>query len=96
MANKMKKKGRTKNTSLSIRMDDKTKKMIEQRAEKSGETTSAYVLNCILTGKNKEGYKERMAEIAAICQEICNYVEEKYGNDDIMEERIERLWELLL
>lgn len=96
MANKMKKKGRTKNTSLSIRMDDKTKKMIEQRAEKSGKTTSAYALDCILSGENQEGDKERVAEISVICQYLCNHMEEKYSDDEIVEEGVERLWELLL
>lgn len=96
MADKIKKKGKTKNTSLSIRMDDKTKKMIEQRAEKSGETISAYALKCILTGKNKEGDKERMAEMSVICQDVCNHMEEKYSDDEIMEEGGERLWEILL
>lgn len=95
MSDRIKKKGSTKNTYLSIRLKDKTKKMIEKRAEKSGKNTSVYALDCILAGMNQEGYEERMAEMAVICQDMCNHVEEKYGDDEIMEEGSERLWKLL-
>lgn len=96
MADQTKKKDNTKTTSLSIRMDDKTKKMIEKKAEKLDKSTSAYALNCILAGMNQKEDRKRNAEMAVICQELCNHVEEKYGDDEIMEEWIERLWELLL
>lgn len=96
MSDRNKKKNSTKNTYLSIRLNRETKKMIEQRAEKSGKTTSAYVLDCILSGENKEGDKERMAEMSVICQYLCNHMEEKYSDDEIVEEGVERLWEILL
>lgn len=96
MSDRIKKKNSTKNTYLSIRLNRETKKMIEQRAEKSGKTTSAYALDCILSGENQEGDKERAAEISVICQYLCNHMEEKYSDDEIVEEGVERLWELLL
>lgn len=96
MSDRIKEKGSTKNTYLSIRLRDKTKKMIEKRAEKLGKNISSYALECILAGMNREGEKERMAEMAVICQDMCNHVKEKYGDDEIMEEGSKRLWELLL
>lgn len=95
MTCKTKKKDK-KNAYISIRVEADIKKMIKKKAEKCDTNISNYALECILSGMVQEKNRERISELAVICQEICNHVEKKYNGDDILEELTRIIWKNIL
>ncbi len=96
MKNKVKKKETLKNSIISIRFDEKSKKMIEKRAKKLNMSISDYIRECCLAGMNTESDMQRISMMTVIGQEICNYIEKNYNGDDFLEEKVNKIWFSLL
>lgn len=86
----------TKNTYLSVRLSKREKTKIEKKASNLGIKISDYVRNACLDTKGERITMLRLVYVTAILQEICNYVEENYKEDEFMKEATKKLWNSLL
>ena len=92
MANKGKK-----SKSIIMRVSEQNKQKIKKLADNENKTVSEYILDAALKQQNvKNNSCVRLnVYVAAVTQDICNYIKENYGKDKFLDEEAERLWELL-
>ena len=89
------------NSSLSIgfRVTDKEKKHIENKAKKAGiDELSEYIRWTLLHDKKKavdEDAKQIVMEVVVQATEILNYVTDKYGENEVLEKKVKKLWKSL-
>ena len=92
MANKGKK-----SKSIIMRVSEQNKQKIQKLADNENKTVSEYILDAALKQQNvKNNSCVRLnVYVAAVTQDICNYIKENYGKDKFLDEEAERLWEPL-
>lgn len=86
------KKKKTEN--INIRVTKSDKKKLEKKAKDNNMSLSEYLITAGLRN-NMLGKDMLMAHITAIAQQICNYAEENYDEDEKLEKWNEELWENL-
>ena len=82
---------------IKFRVTEKEKKKIQKLADSENKTVTEYILDTVLkrhSVKNNSSVKLNVY-VAAVTQDICNYIKENYGKDKFLDEEVERLWELL-
>lgn len=96
ICNKSNKRKDGKTEIITIRATKNEKKKLKRKAEESGQNLSEYLICAGLGGKTCRANKKQQ-EICntALLQELCNYVEEKYGENKFLDEWSEKLWNSL-
>lgn len=82
---------------IKFRVTEKEKKKIQKLADSENKTVTEYILDTVLkrqSVKNNSSVKLNVY-VAAVTQDICNYIKENYGKDKFLDEEVKRLWELL-
>lgn len=79
---------------INIRVTVKEKKDLETQALKNNKTISEYMLDCCKKKKNVSVSKLDYIREAVNLQEALNHIEENYGDDDYLQEIVDKLWEL--
>ena len=88
-------KNNLKKEKLNIRITSKEKKMLSKRAESTGMTISDYARMVLLSSDSKAGNGNiAMTVLLVGVQEIANYIEETYGEDEKLERKVKKLWEI--
>ena len=81
---------------ITIRATKSEKRQLKERARKRGEKLSEYLIN---TGLNKQKCTENMDRILiqniVQLQELCNYIEDTYGEDSWLNVRSDKIWNSL-
>ena len=92
MANKGKK-----SKSIIMRVSEQNKLKIQKLADNENKTVSEYILDVALKQQNVKNNScvKLNIYVAAVTQDICNYIKENYVKDKFLDEEVERLWELL-
>ena len=92
MANKGKK-----SKSIIMRVSEQNKLKIQKLADNENKKVSEYILDVALKQQNVKNNScvKLNIYVAAVTQDICNYIKENYGKDKFLDEEVERLWELL-
>lgn len=85
----------TKNTCLSVRLSKKEKNKIAKKASNLGLKTSDYVRNACLDTKGERITMCKLVYVTTVLQEVCNYVEKNYNEDEFMKEVTKKLWNSL-
>lgn len=82
---------------IHTRISPKEKRKIEKQANKCGMTKSEYLREMISSTLENEKDAMICANIVTLCQDLVNYVQEKYGNDDdkYLEGKVRQLWDAL-
>ena len=95
MKKKDTKKSNKRDERLSVRLSKTEKKRLTQEAESHGCKLSDYARTKLVKKPEKN---DKMATCVTMFQELVNHVREKYGNSDdkILEEMVEKIWEILL
>jgi hypothetical protein len=92
------KQDRNKTSVVGVRVSVQERKKLETEAQKAGKTLSEYVRDqCADKKQSPVSEKDRIRAMSAVvfAQECANYVEEKYGNDEFLEEKVNELWKSL-
>ena len=78
------------------RNSEQNKKKIQKLADNENKTVTEYILDTVLKQRNITNNSVKLnVYVAAVTQDICNYIKENYGKDKFLDEEVERLWELL-
>ncbi len=81
---------------IKFRVTEKEKKKIQKLADSENKTVTEYILDTVLKQRKvKNNSVKPNVYMAAVTQDICNYIKENYGKDKFLDEEVERLWELL-
>ncbi len=90
-------KSNDKKAQLNIRLSQIEKRKLKRRAAKSGLTLSEYSRVVLFQDNKKNQSPEITSQCAILCQDILNVIQEKYSCEDnsILEEKVEKLWNLL-
>lgn len=82
---------------IHFRISKRMKNSLQRQANKQGKSLSDYIRYLIKEGKKKEKIKKELAQCIVLCQDIVEYVQEKYdcSENEILEEMVEKLWEKL-
>lgn len=81
---------------ITVRVTEKEKKRLRLKAKDSDTDVSKYLISSAFNNRRqKEGSMQTDIYHAAMAQEICNHISEKYGNDETLEKWRRELWERL-
>jgi len=82
---------------IHIRVSKRTKSCLEKQAENKGMNLSDYIRHLLKEGNRREKNNKRSAECIVLCQEIVEYVKEKYdcADNEILERMVDKAWEKL-
>lgn len=86
-----------KSKSIIMRVSEQNKQRIQKLADNENKTVSEYILDTVLKRQNVKNNSSVKLNVyvAAVTQDICNYIKENYGKDKFLDEEVKRLWELL-
>lgn len=82
---------KTDNITMRVKPSEKSK--ISKYAEKNGMNITEYILNASLNPKQAVKQKKKSVCDLITVQEICNHIEENYGEDEFLERMCEELWQ---
>lgn len=79
---------------ITVRATEAEKNKLKSRAEESGQKLSRYLIDMGLNGSMCRA-SENSLEVrnTVLLQELCNYIEEKYGEDAFLNEWSDKLWD---
>lgn len=80
---------------ITIRVTPDTKKKLKKKAHDNGISLSEYLIANGLDSKMRPTENKASVFPAVMVQQICTYLEENYGEDEILEEWGRKLWESL-
>lgn len=81
---------------IKFRVSEKEKKKIQKLADNENKTVTEYILDTVLKQRNVKNNSVKLnVYVAAVTQDICNYIKENYGEDKFLEAEVMRLWTLL-
>lgn len=82
---------------IHIRVTQNMKNSLEKQAGKQKMSLSDYIRYLIQEGKKKDKMNKELAQCMVICQNIVEYVQEKYdcSENEVLKEMIEKAWEKL-
>lgn len=83
---------------IGVRFTVKEYKRIKKKAEEADRTISDYIRDIVLNGKRRvsgETATQTVMEVLVQAREILNYVSEKYGGNEVLEEKVKGLWRSL-
>ncbi len=84
---------------IAVRFTAKEQKCIRTNAKKEGMTMSAYIRGIVLHDRKRienPATIQTIMGVAVQAKEILNYITEKYGEDEILEKKVKKLWKNLL
>lgn len=85
-----------KSKSIIMRVSEQNKKKIQKLADNENKTVTEYILDTVLKQRNIKNNSVKLnVYVAAVTQDICNYIKENYGEDKFLEDEVKKLWELL-
>lgn len=82
---------------IHVRLPERVKNRLENEAQELNTNVSNVVRMKLLEKDNRKCDFDMLCTCAALCQDILNYIEEKYdcAENEVLKEMVDKLWELL-